>query len=66
MKATDVVAAAFDPEDNPFEPPEQSEQQKKGTLKHMHGLRIWDMILRYINFVRPTRASILINITLVD
>ncbi|KAJ8086857.1 hypothetical protein PM082_005682 [Marasmius tenuissimus] len=54
LKATEAVKAAFDPHDDPIGPPKQSvsEQQVKNNILPMHGLKMWDAILRY--FMRET------------
>ncbi|KAK1231819.1 hypothetical protein PQX77_005033 [Marasmius sp. AFHP31] len=54
LKASEAVKAAFDPHDDPIGPPKQSvsEQQVKNNILPMHGLKMWDAILRY--FMRET------------
>jgi len=44
----EVIKATFDPSDHPVNPPTQSvsEQQVKANIIPMHGLRIWDAIVR--------------------
>lgn len=51
LKAIDAVRAAFDPNDNPNKPPKQSvaEEQVKTNVIPIHGLRIWDNLVRYNN-----------------
>ena len=46
-KAIDNVKAAFDPNDDPFNPPVQSasEQQRKAEFKPIHGLRMWSGLM---------------------
>ena len=50
LKTSDAVAAAFDPNDDPIHPPPQSasEQQVKAQLVSLHGLRMWDQLLRQV------------------
>ncbi len=49
MKRSDVIRAAFDPDDDPVRPPRQSvsEQQVRTHIIPMHGLRIWDVLVGY-------------------
>ncbi|KAG1755513.1 Alpha/Beta hydrolase protein [Suillus lakei] len=48
VKKMDVVVAAFDHNDAPFRPPKQSvsEQQVRTGMRHIHGLRMWQSIVR--------------------
>ncbi len=48
LKAIDVVAAAFDPNDDPKRPPKQSvsEQQVSANIAPFHGLDVWNGLLR--------------------
>ncbi|KIK67942.1 hypothetical protein GYMLUDRAFT_36749 [Collybiopsis luxurians FD-317 M1] len=60
LKASDAVKAAFDPHDDPIRPPKQSvsEQQVRAhIIPGMHGLRIWDAILRYFMEEKSKRAA---------
>ncbi|KAG7096748.1 hypothetical protein E1B28_004160 [Marasmius oreades] len=54
LKISDAVRAAFDPKDDPINPPKQSvsEQQVRTHIIPMHGLKMWDVIVRY--FMRET------------
>ncbi|KAF8165523.1 lipase/esterase [Crassisporium funariophilum] len=49
LKKRDAIRAAFNPNDDPNKPPKQSvsEQQVKNQILHMHGLNMWDSILKY-------------------
>ncbi|KAF8076580.1 alpha/beta-hydrolase [Lyophyllum atratum] len=49
MRMSDAVRAAFDPNDDPNKPPRQSvsEQQVRTHVIPVHGLRMWDGIVRY-------------------
>ncbi|KAL1700195.1 hypothetical protein EV121DRAFT_214712 [Schizophyllum commune] len=59
MKTMQVIRAAFDPHDDPLQPPKQSvsEQQTKTHIIPMHGLRIWDTLLSY--FMRKSQKKAL-------
>lgn len=48
LKISDAIKAAFDPNDDPVKAPRQSvsEEQTKVQMPLMHGLRIWDGLLR--------------------
>ena len=48
VKTADVVLAVFSPCSNPFRPPKQSvsEQQVHTGLHHIHGVRLWQSIVR--------------------
>ena len=48
--ASDTMRAAFDVEDNIDKPPQQSvsEAQQPPAVIPLHGLRIWQGILRYV------------------
>jgi hypothetical protein len=45
-----VVAATLDPKDDPNRPPQQSvsEQQVQANIIPVHGLRVWDGLLRQV------------------
>ncbi|KAF9472963.1 alpha/beta-hydrolase [Pholiota conissans] len=49
LKTIDAIRAALDPNDNPNKPPKQSvaEEQVKTHVIPIHGLRIWDNLVRY-------------------
>ncbi|KAG5648902.1 hypothetical protein DXG03_000251 [Asterophora parasitica] len=49
LRASDAIRATFDPNDDPNRPPKQSvsEQQVRTHFLPMHGLRMWDSIIRY-------------------
>ncbi|KAH0587778.1 hypothetical protein H2248_006536 [Termitomyces sp. 'cryptogamus'] len=49
MRMSDTICAALNPRDNPNKPPQQSvsEQQVRARLIPVHGLRLWDSIIRY-------------------
>lgn len=49
MRMSDVVRAVFDPKDDPNKPTRQSvsEQQVRTHVVPVHGLRMWDGIIRY-------------------
>lgn len=49
FKKIDTVRAAFDVNDNPNRPSKQyaAEEQVRATAGPMHGLRIWDDLVRY-------------------
>lgn len=49
LKMSDVIRATFDPHDDPQRPPRQSvsEQQVKANIIPVHGLKIWDGLVRY-------------------
>ncbi|TFK43713.1 lipase/esterase [Crucibulum laeve] len=57
LKVIDAIRAAFDPKDDPNKPPQQSvsEQQVHAHIIPIHGLRMWDGILKY--FGRKTTAK---------
>ncbi|KAJ3972558.1 hypothetical protein EV361DRAFT_904837 [Lentinula raphanica] len=60
LKPLDAVRAAFDPHDDPMRPPKQSvseEQARAHIIPGMHGLRIWDAILRYIMAEKSKKAA---------
>lgn len=48
VKRADIIRAVFNPSDNPFRPPRQSvsEQQVHTGLRGVHGLRLWQSIVR--------------------
>jgi len=50
MKAIDVVVASLDPKDDPKKPPRQSvsEQQVPAKISPIHGLKVWDGLLRQV------------------
>ncbi|KAF9268159.1 alpha/beta-hydrolase [Marasmius fiardii PR-910] len=54
LKISDAFRAAFDPDDDPINAPKQSvsEQQVKTHIIPIHGLKMWDVIVRY--FMRET------------
>ncbi|KAF8914168.1 Alpha/Beta hydrolase protein [Gymnopilus junonius] len=58
LKTSDAMAAAFDPNDDPINPPTQSasEQQVKGQLVSLHGLKMWDKLLRYFGKKSATKV----------
>ncbi|KAF9076850.1 hypothetical protein BDP27DRAFT_1254731 [Rhodocollybia butyracea] len=59
LKASDVVKAAFDPHDDPIRPPQQSvseQQVRTHIIPGIHGLRLWDAILRYFMEEKTKRA----------
>lgn len=60
--AMDVVKAAFDTEDNLAKAPFQSvsEEQKPASVIPVHGLRMWQGILKYVSLFIVCRASLLI------
>ncbi|GLB33981.1 putative steryl acetyl hydrolase [Lyophyllum shimeji] len=49
MRTSDAIRAALDPNDDPYKPPRQSvsEQQVRTHVVPVHGLRMWDGIVRY-------------------
>ncbi|EGO27799.1 hypothetical protein SERLADRAFT_435565 [Serpula lacrymans var. lacrymans S7.9] len=49
MKTSDAIRAAFDPNDDPYRPPDQSvsEQQVRTSVMHIHGLRVWESLVSY-------------------
>ncbi|KAH9482748.1 AB hydrolase superfamily protein C4A8.06c [Psilocybe cubensis] len=49
VRARDAIQAAFDPDDDPNKPPPQSvsEEQIRARCIPVHGLRMWDNILRW-------------------
>ncbi|KAF8969460.1 hypothetical protein BDZ97DRAFT_1653726 [Flammula alnicola] len=59
LKAVDAVRAAFNPHDDPNKPPTQSasEQQVKTNLVPIHGLRVWDDIVRYFGRKSIAKAA---------
>ncbi|KAJ4478319.1 hypothetical protein J3R30DRAFT_3480447 [Lentinula aciculospora] len=60
LKPFDAVKAAFDPHDDPMRPPKQSvseQQVQTHIIPGMHGLRIWDAILRYFMAEHSKRAA---------
>ncbi|EGO02176.1 hypothetical protein SERLA73DRAFT_49053 [Serpula lacrymans var. lacrymans S7.3] len=54
MKTSDAIRAAFDPNDDPYRPPDQSvsEQQVRTSVMHIHGLRVWESLVRYVSKMR--------------
>ncbi|KJA29849.1 hypothetical protein HYPSUDRAFT_31857 [Hypholoma sublateritium FD-334 SS-4] len=66
LKTRDAVRAAFDPNDNPNKNPKQSsaEEQVSSSVVSIHGLRIWDDLLRY--FGRKTAAKAIRGISTVS
>ncbi|KDR83943.1 hypothetical protein GALMADRAFT_686758 [Galerina marginata CBS 339.88] len=65
LKTSDAIRAAFDPNDDPNKPPTQSvsEEQVKARFIWMHGLRMWDGLLRYIGKKSAGKAADGINAT---
>ncbi|KAF9006563.1 hypothetical protein BDQ17DRAFT_1302956 [Cyathus striatus] len=59
LKAIDALRAALDPKDDPDRPPQQSvsEQQVRATLILVHGLRMWDGLVRYFGRRTSAKAS---------
>ncbi|KAL0570091.1 hypothetical protein V5O48_011866 [Marasmius crinis-equi] len=57
LTKSEAFKAAVDPHDDPIRPPKQSvsEQQVKNHILPMHGLRMWDSLVRY--FVRETQKK---------
>ncbi|KAF5387616.1 hypothetical protein D9615_000559 [Tricholomella constricta] len=49
LRVSDAIRATFDPNDDPNRPPRQSvsEQQVRTHVIPVHGLRMWDGIVRY-------------------
>lgn len=52
MTPGEYVRAAFDPEDDPINSPKQSvsEQQVRKHLVPIHGMNVWDTLLRQAKF----------------
>ncbi|KAG6915654.1 hypothetical protein DXG01_010524 [Tephrocybe rancida] len=50
LRVSDAIRAALDPYDDPNKPPQQSvsEQQVHARLIPIHGLRLWDNIIRQV------------------
>ncbi|KAJ3518062.1 hypothetical protein NLJ89_g103 [Agrocybe chaxingu] len=59
LKAMDAVQAAFDPHDDPSKPPRQSvsEEQVRAQIIPVHGLKMWDGILRYFGRKSTAKAA---------
>ncbi|KAJ3576185.1 hypothetical protein NP233_g603 [Leucocoprinus birnbaumii] len=59
MKHADALRASLDPHDDPNRPPRQSasEQQQKVSILPVHGLRLWDKILRYFGRKSAAKAA---------
>ncbi|KAF9569086.1 alpha/beta-hydrolase [Agrocybe pediades] len=57
LKPMHALRAAFDPHDDPNKPPPQSvsEQQVTAHFIPVHGLRVWDNLLRYVG--RKSKAK---------
>ncbi|RDB22775.1 AB hydrolase superfamily protein C4A8.06c [Hypsizygus marmoreus] len=58
LKKSDVLRATFDPNDDPNRPPPQSvsEQQVRTHIIPVHGLRMWDGIVRYFGRKSASKA----------
>ena len=50
LTISEAFRAAFDPEDDPINAPKQSvsEQQQKSHIIPIHGLKMWDVIVRFV------------------
>ncbi|CAA7260033.1 unnamed protein product [Cyclocybe aegerita] len=59
LKVMDAVQAAFNPHDDPSKPPRQSvsEEQVRAQIIPVHGLKMWDGILRYFGRKSTAKAA---------
>ncbi|KAF9464372.1 hypothetical protein BDZ94DRAFT_1256294 [Collybia nuda] len=59
LRTSDAIRAAFDPKDDPSKAPQQSvsEQQVHNHILPIHGLRIWDGIVRYFGKKTSQKAK---------